>query len=336
MVAGDQGGEHQAAVQLIGAACRAGHGDSAARTADAGGADRAAEGRHRGLVAGDQGGRNIKLRKGGCNEATTWCNPACHLARISAATAQSYPSRPVTHGRAVPGRRRDRRAGALSRRAHAAQRSASRSSSRTSPALRGTIGVGRAVRAPPDGYTVQIGTSTTNVMTGALYALQFDLMTDLDPIILIASEPMMIVGKKDFPANNLKELIAWLKANPGQGVGRHSRRRRHRASHRARIPEGDRHRRSSSCRIAATRPRCRTLSPARSTCRWSRRRTSTRRSKAGAIKPFAMTSKTRIGGCARDPDHGRGRACRALSPRSGTACGCRRTRRRRSSRGSTR
>ena len=67
----------------------------------------------------------------------------------------------------------------------------------------GTIGVGRAVRAPADGYTMQIGTSTTNVMTGALYALQFDLMTDLDPIIQIASEPMMIVGKKDFPANNL-------------------------------------------------------------------------------------------------------------------------------------
>src|SRR5829696_3782786 len=78
----------------------------------------------------------------------------------------------------------------------------------------GTIGVGRAVRAPADGYTVQIGTSTTNVMTGALYSLQFDLMTDLDPIIQIASEPMMIVGKKAFPANNLKELIAWLKANP--------------------------------------------------------------------------------------------------------------------------
>jgi tripartite-type tricarboxylate transporter receptor subunit TctC len=78
----------------------------------------------------------------------------------------------------------------------------------------GTIGVSRAVRAPADGYTMQVGTSTTNVLTGGLYALQFDLLSDLDPVILIGSEPMMIVGKKDLPANNLKELIAWLKANP--------------------------------------------------------------------------------------------------------------------------
>jgi tripartite-type tricarboxylate transporter receptor subunit TctC len=78
----------------------------------------------------------------------------------------------------------------------------------------GTIGVTRAVRAPADGYTMQVGTSTTNVMTGALYALQFDLLNDLDPIIQIGSEPMMIVGKKGLPANNLRELIAWLKANP--------------------------------------------------------------------------------------------------------------------------
>jgi len=78
----------------------------------------------------------------------------------------------------------------------------------------GTIGVTRAVRAPADGYTLQIGTSTTNMLTGGLYPLQFDLLNDLEPIIQIASEPMLIVGKKALPANDLKELIAWLKANP--------------------------------------------------------------------------------------------------------------------------
>lgn len=78
----------------------------------------------------------------------------------------------------------------------------------------GTIGVGRAVRAPADGYTIQVGTSTTNLLTGGLYPLQFDLLTDLEPIILIGSEPMMIVGKKSLAPGNLKELIAWLKANP--------------------------------------------------------------------------------------------------------------------------
>lgn len=78
----------------------------------------------------------------------------------------------------------------------------------------GSIGVGRAVRSAPDGYTLSIGTSTTHMLTGGLYALQFDLLQDLEPIIQIGSEPLLIVGKKSLPANDLKGLIAWLKANP--------------------------------------------------------------------------------------------------------------------------
>ena len=78
----------------------------------------------------------------------------------------------------------------------------------------GSIGVGRAVRSAPDGYTLSIGTSTTHVLTGGLYALQFDLLKDLEPIILIGSEPLLIVGRKSLPGDDLKGLIAWLKANP--------------------------------------------------------------------------------------------------------------------------
>jgi tripartite-type tricarboxylate transporter receptor subunit TctC len=78
----------------------------------------------------------------------------------------------------------------------------------------GSIGVGRAVRSAPDGYTLSIGTSTTHVLTGGLYALSFDLLRDLEPIIQIGSEPLLIVGKKSLPADDLKGLIAWLKANP--------------------------------------------------------------------------------------------------------------------------
>ena len=78
----------------------------------------------------------------------------------------------------------------------------------------GSIGVGRAVRSPADGYTLSIGTSTTHMLTGGLYTLPFDLLRDLAPIIEIGSEPLLIVGKKDLPANDLKGLIAWLKANP--------------------------------------------------------------------------------------------------------------------------
>ena len=80
----------------------------------------------------------------------------------------------------------------------------------------GSLGVGRAVRAAPDGYTLSIGTSTTHVLIGALYALPFDLLKDLEPVALLASEPLLVVAKKSLPAANLQELIAWLKANPGK------------------------------------------------------------------------------------------------------------------------
>jgi tripartite-type tricarboxylate transporter receptor subunit TctC len=78
----------------------------------------------------------------------------------------------------------------------------------------GSLGVGRAVRSPADGYTLSIGTSTTHMLTGGLYALQFDLLRDLEPVIQIGSEPLLIVGRKSLPADDLKGLIAYLKANP--------------------------------------------------------------------------------------------------------------------------
>lgn len=89
----------------------------------------------------------------------------------------------------------------------------------------GTIGEGRISRAAPDGYTIGIGQWGTNVATGAIYNLSYDLMKDFEPVGLIATQPFFIVARKTMPANNLKELIAWLrengdKANEGNsGVG---------------------------------------------------------------------------------------------------------------------
>jgi tripartite-type tricarboxylate transporter receptor subunit TctC len=77
----------------------------------------------------------------------------------------------------------------------------------------GSIGVGRVVRSAPDGYTIGIGQWGTNMANGAIYPLQYDLMTDLEPIALIASQPFMIEARKTMPADDLKGLIAWLKAN---------------------------------------------------------------------------------------------------------------------------
>jgi tripartite-type tricarboxylate transporter receptor subunit TctC len=78
----------------------------------------------------------------------------------------------------------------------------------------GSIGVGRAVRSPADGYTLSIGTSTTHMLTGGLYTLPFDLLKDLEPVIEIGSEPLLVAGRNRLPADDLRGLIAYLKANP--------------------------------------------------------------------------------------------------------------------------
>jgi tripartite-type tricarboxylate transporter receptor subunit TctC len=80
----------------------------------------------------------------------------------------------------------------------------------------GSIGVGRAVRSPADGYTLNIGSVSSHVLAGAIYPLPYDLVKDLEPVALLAFEPLMIVGRKSMPGEDLKGLIAWLKANPGK------------------------------------------------------------------------------------------------------------------------
>ncbi len=82
----------------------------------------------------------------------------------------------------------------------------------------GTIGVGRLARSAPDGYTIGIGQWGTNVANGAIYPLQYDLVRDFEPVALIATQPFLIVAKKAMPANDLKSLIAWLKANPDKAT----------------------------------------------------------------------------------------------------------------------
>src|ERR1700724_1508200 len=93
----------------------------------------------------------------------------------------------------------------------------------------GSLGVGRVVRSPPDGYTVGFGHLGTNVANGAIYKLGYDLVTDLEPVVLLPSNPMIIVSKNAVPAKSLKELLAWLRARPapatagtaGAGSGSH-------------------------------------------------------------------------------------------------------------------
>ena len=93
----------------------------------------------------------------------------------------------------------------------------------------GTLGVGRVARAAPDGYTLSIGHWATHVINAAIYPLQYDVLRDLEPVGMICANPLMIVARDSFPAKNLGELITWLKANPdkasvgtaGVGSGSH-------------------------------------------------------------------------------------------------------------------
>jgi len=146
----------------------------------------------------------------------------------SAAHADKYPSRPITI--VVPfaaGGPSDAMARILAERMKASLGEAVLVENVTGAG--GSIGVGRAVRATPDGYTISFGHLGTHVCNGAIYRLGYDLVDDLEPVALLPSNPMIVVSKTAVPATTLGELLAWLKARPtpatagtaGAGSGSH-------------------------------------------------------------------------------------------------------------------
>jgi tripartite-type tricarboxylate transporter receptor subunit TctC len=78
----------------------------------------------------------------------------------------------------------------------------------------GTIGISRVVRADSDGYTVSIGHLNSHVFSAATYTVSFDLLKDLEPVALLTTSPVVLIGRSSLPPDDVTELIAWLKANP--------------------------------------------------------------------------------------------------------------------------
>src|SRR5580704_3705294 len=142
---------------------------------------------------------------------------ALSLAAAAPASAQNYPDHPITMiVPLAPGGSTDV-LGRIMAQAMSARLGQTVVVENVSGAA-GTIGVTRAERSAPDGYTIQWGMWGTNVADGAIYPLDFDLLTDLDPVALVVNQPFLIDARKTMPANNLKELVAWLKANPDRAT----------------------------------------------------------------------------------------------------------------------
>jgi tripartite-type tricarboxylate transporter receptor subunit TctC len=131
------------------------------------------------------------------------------------ATAQTYPTRPITMIVAGPaGGTTDMIGRMMAERMRA---------SLGQPVIienvsgaNGSIGTGRAARARPDGYTIDIGIRTTHVLNGAFYSLPYDVLNAFEPILPLVTAANVLVARKTMPARDLNELIAWLKANPNK------------------------------------------------------------------------------------------------------------------------
>ena len=176
-----------------------------------------------------------------------------------------------------------------------------------------------------------MGNWSSHVGSPAIYPVTYDIVKDFEPVARLPIAPTLIVGKKALPANNLAELVAWLKANPDKatagtiGAGSPS----HVSGHH--LPKRDRHplpvralsgRRPADAGAGGGADRHAGGAEASQTLRIVR---------SGEIKAFAVMAKTRYAVVARRPDHRRGRGRGDGIFRSGTACGRRRARPRTSS-----
>ena len=138
---------------------------------------------------------------------------AALVAIIGGAEAQPYPSRPITMIAPFPaGGPSDALARVLSEPLRAAL--GQPIVIENVAGAGGNIGIGRLARAAPDGYTIGIGQWSTHVVNAVTYSLPYDVLQDFEPIALLAITPQLIIARKNFPANNVKELVEWLKANP--------------------------------------------------------------------------------------------------------------------------
>ena len=146
----------------------------------------------------------------------------CQISALQSSLAQNYPARPITLIVPYPaGGPSDVLTRILAERLKTALGQTIIVENVTGAG--GSIGVGRVARAAPDGYTLAIGHVQTHVINAATLTLPYDVVKDFEPVSLLADTPQWLISRKTLPASDLKELIAWLKANKASmgsvGVG---------------------------------------------------------------------------------------------------------------------
>jgi tripartite-type tricarboxylate transporter receptor subunit TctC len=157
------------------------------------------------------------------------------LGTLGSATAQVYPARPLTMISPFPaGAPLDTIARVIGERMRASLGQPVIVENVTGAA--GTLGVARAARSAADGYTISVGNFSSHVLIEAVYATQFDVLRDLEPVALLATNPQLIISKNAVPASDLKGLIAWF----GQDIGGYGWRRQPIACCRSIFSERDR------------------------------------------------------------------------------------------------
>src|SRR5262245_27319920 len=230
-------------------------------------------------------------RKGGVMTLSRFAAALLALA-ISGAAAQTFPTKPVTL--IVPfaaGGPTDTIARILAERMGRALGQTVVVENTTGAG--GSIAVARVVRAAPDGYTIGIGHIGPYVFNGAIYSLQYDLRTDLQPIALIANNATVLVSKPGLPAKDLKELIAWVKANGDKvSVGTGG------AGTPAHISAFNFQQRTGSdlqiIHYRGAAPAMQDVMAGHIDLYFDQAVTAVPNSKAGKVKPFAVTAKSRI------------------------------------------
>jgi tripartite-type tricarboxylate transporter receptor subunit TctC len=139
------------------------------------------------------------------------------LGAATGAQAQGFPSKPITIVTPTPaGSPPDTLARLLSEPMRAALGQPIVIESTTGAG--GTMGVGRVARAAPDGYTLSIGHFNSHVISSITYPVTYDVLKDFEPIAALTTSPMVVISRPDFPAQNLRDLVVWLKANPDKAT----------------------------------------------------------------------------------------------------------------------